>query len=134
MSEELSPESEVRWIAVIIIAKSSSSSSSLSSLHKFIIDIQQDRCTIMSHLAYVIHWIAGQLRLANSNHLYAYYIPTVLGPLVFSIYATGVSNIIVSHDCHLHLYADNTQVYVSIPVDAASSVTTRLYCRCCNVV
>ena len=59
---------------------------------------------------------------------------SVLGPLLFTIHTAGVSNIIVSHSCHLHLYADDIQVYMSVPVDAASSAITRLYWRRCNVV
>jgi len=49
---------------------------------------------------------------------------SVLGPLLF--YTAGVSSIIVSYGCRLQLCGDDTQVYLSVPVDAATSATARL--------
>jgi len=60
----------------------------------------------------------------------------VLGPLLSTIYTAGVSSIIVNHGCRLHLYADDAQVYLSVPVDTVigDRTTLPLYCRRCNMV
>ena len=41
-------------------------------------------------------------------------------------WAAEVSKIVINHGCQVHLYADDCQVYVSVPVDAVSPATTRL--------
>jgi len=51
---------------------------------------------------------------------------SVLGPLLFTYFTAGISNIIVNHGRHLHLYADDSKVYLSVPVDAVSSATAQL--------
>jgi hypothetical protein len=51
---------------------------------------------------------------------------SVLGPLLFTSYSTPLSNIISSHDCSHHLYADDTQLYIELTPDTASSALTRL--------
>ena len=39
---------------------------------------------------------------------------SVLGPLLFTLHATPLSSLIRSHKLDYHLYADNTQVYISL--------------------
>ena len=48
---------------------------------------------------------------------------SVLGPLLFNLYTADIGTIVESHGHRLHQYADDCQVYVSVPVtDAAAAV------------
>ena len=41
---------------------------------------------------------------------------SVLGPLLFNLYTADIGTIVESHGHRLHQYADDCQVYVSVPV------------------
>jgi len=48
---------------------------------------------------------------------------SVLGPLLFNLYTADLCTIVESHGHRLHQYADDCQVYVSVPVtDAAADI------------
>ena len=49
---------------------------------------------------------------------------SILGPILFTMYTTPLSNIIRNHSLDLHLYADDTQLYILFkPGDSISRQT-----------
>ena len=54
---------------------------------------------------------------------------SALGPLLFNLYTADIGMIIESHDHRLHQYADDCQVYVSVPVTDAAAAVDR-FSRC----
>jgi len=49
-----------------------------------------------------------------------------LGLLLFNLYTASLSNVISAHGLNFQQYADDCQLYLSVPVDDAPSAVTRL--------
>ena len=53
---------------------------------------------------------------------------SVLGPILFTMYTTPLGNIIRKHGLNFHLYADDTQLYISFQPGVSVSKETAISC------
>jgi len=86
----------------------------------------------------VLRWITSYLTGRTQKVLYSgsssetqrvcYGVPqgSVLGPLLFNLYSASLSSVVSAHGLNLHQYADDCQIYLSVPLDDAPSAATRL--------
>ena len=57
----------------------------------------------------------------------------VLGPILFTLYAAPLSQVIALHDVEHHVYADDTQIYISLSGSEALESLTDLKSCVTNV-
>ena len=53
---------------------------------------------------------------------------SVLGPVIFTLYSAQIASIARSHGLSVHLYADDTQLYISFSSDEADVIVARVEC------
>ena len=66
----------------------------------------------------------------SHTYLLQYGVPvpegSVLGPLLYVLYTAEVCHVVERHSMHLHLYADDSQIYTSVAVSDTTSAVRRL--------
>ncbi len=69
--------------------------------------------------------------IESESHPLLYGIPqgSILGPIIYTLYTTPLGQIIKNHDLQYHMYADDTQLYMSIePTNVHDLVNTLEAC------
>ena len=77
---------------------------------------------LASYLSNRSHRVSFEGTLSESHQL-SCGVPqgSCLGPLLFTVYASKLFDVIKGHLPHVHAYADDTQLYLSFKADSASS-------------
>jgi len=88
----------------------------------------------------VLEWIAsflsertqqiGYRGELSSVQLVLFGVPqgSVLGPLLYVLYTAELFDVVARHRLRLHMYADDSQVYVSTPANNAAAAVVRTAC------
>ena len=88
-------------------------------------------------LKWFISYLTGRTQsvminnVESDSHPLLYGIPqgSILGPIIYTLYTTPLGEIIKKHDLQYHMYADDTQLYMSIePTNVHDLVNTLELC------
>ena len=79
-------------------------------------------------LQWIRSYLTDRMQAVNINGCLSSFIPllfgvpqgSVLGPQFFTIYSSPIANIARKHGLNVHMYADDTQLYVSFKLDSTS--------------
>ena len=93
-------------------------------------------------LSWIQSYLSNRQQKVKINNVFSAEIPikygvpqgSVLGPLLFTMYVYPLADILVKNDCPYHSYADDNQLYPSIPFDRFDSVTNDLSQLCSNEI
>jgi len=102
--------------------------------HQLLLQRLEKHCGLHgSVLRWMTSYLAGRTQqvlysgLSSEAQRVSYGIPqSVLGPLLFNLHLASLSSVVSVHGLNLHQYADDCQLYLSVPVDDAPSAVTRL--------
>ena len=86
-----------------------------------------------SALDWIISYLTGRTQKVCINNIYSdcsslkYGVPqgSVLGPVLFVLYASPVSEVIGRHSISHGVFADDTQLHQSAPIDEVDSLVSR---------
>jgi len=90
--------------------------------HQLLLQRLQEHCGLQgSVLRWMTSYLAGRTQkvLYSGLSLEAQRVGSVLGLLLFNLYTASLSNVISAHGLNIHQYADDCQLYLSVPVDDA---------------
>ena len=103
--------------------------------HQLLLQRLEKHCGLHgSVLRWMTSYLAGRTQkvlysgLSSEAQRVSYGVPqgSALGPLLFNLYLASLSSVVSVHGLNLHQYADDCQLYLSVPVDDAPSAVTRL--------
>ena len=82
-------------------------------------------CAWLMFLSYLVHVLRDGCLSEIVLILFGVPQGSVIGPILFILYVVEVFGIIASYGLDCHSYADDTQVYISVPATVADDAATR---------
>ena len=85
-------------------------------------EVQEVQCVMVNAKLSIVHTL--QFGVPQDS---------VLGPVLYTMYTQPLGNIIKSHGMQYHMYADDTQVYNSVPLNNLPVLVTDFKIRISNI-